>query len=89
MKYFKESVAYSLIHINLSMNPIIQTEQQKQWKITETFIDSYHALVDQLRNFTYGLIAFFVYFLPLLLLWLCIFLIIFWIGKKIWNNVKK
>ncbi|PWY57011.1 DUF4349 domain-containing protein [Legionella qingyii] len=89
IKYFKESVAYSLININLSMNPIIQTEQQKQWKITETFIDSYHALIDQLHHFTYGLITFFVYVLPLLLLWICIFLIIFWIGKKIWNKFKK
>ncbi len=89
IKYFKESVAYSLININLSMNPIIQTAQQKQWKITEAFIDSYHALIDQLRNFTYGLIEFFVYFLPLILLWICIFLIAFWIGKKIWNSLKK
>ncbi|QMT59551.1 DUF4349 domain-containing protein [Legionella sp. PC997] len=89
IKYFKESVAYSLININLSMNPIVQTEQQKQWKITETFIDSYHALIDQLRNFTYGLIAFFVYVLPLLLLWICIVLIVYWIGKKIWNNLNK
>lgn len=82
IKYYKESVAFSLININLSMNPLIQTNQQKQWKITETFIDSYHALVDQLRNVTYGLIAFFVYFLPLILLWACIVLVILWVGKK-------
>ncbi|CAM2961672.1 coiled-coil protein [Legionella steigerwaltii] len=88
IKYYKESVAYSLINISLNMNPIIQTEQQKQWKITETFIDSYHALVDQLRNFTYGLIEFFVYFLPLLLLWICICLVVYWIGKKIWRALK-
>ncbi|MGM9452098.1 DUF4349 domain-containing protein [Legionella bozemanae] len=89
IKYYKESVAYSLININLNMNPIIQTEQQKQWKITEAFIDSYHALVDQLRSVTYGLIEFFVYFLPLILLWICICLIVFWIGKKVWNNLNK
>ncbi|MCW8409970.1 DUF4349 domain-containing protein [Legionella sp. PATHC035] len=89
IKYYKESVAYSLININLSMNPIIQTTEQKQWKITEAFIDSYHALVDQLRHFTYGLIEFFVFFLPLLLLWAFIFLIVFWIGKKIWGGFNK
>lgn len=89
IKYYKESVAYSLINIDLSMNPLIQTAQQKQWKITETFIDSYHALVDQLRNFTQGLIEFFVYFLPLILLWICICLLVYWIGKKIWNGFKK
>ncbi|KTD60291.1 coiled-coil protein [Legionella santicrucis] len=85
IKYFKESVAYSLINIDLSMNPMIETAQQKQWKITEVFINSYHALIDQLRQFTYGLIEFFVYFLPLILLWICICLIVYWIGKKIWR----
>ncbi|QLZ68293.1 hypothetical protein FOLKNPGA_01071 [Legionella sp. PC1000] len=89
LKYYKESVAYSLININLNMNPIIQTEQQKQWKITEAFIDSYHALVDQLRTVTYGLIEFFVYFLPLIVLWIFICLIVYWIGKKIWNSLNK
>ncbi|HHT0592756.1 TPA: DUF4349 domain-containing protein [Legionella anisa] len=89
LKYYKESVAYSLINISLNINPIIQTEQQKQWKITEAFIDSYHTLVDKLRNVTYGLIEFFVYFLPLILLWICLCLIVYWIGKKIWNHLSK
>lgn len=88
IKYYKESVAYSLITIDLSMNPLIQTTQQKQWKITDAFIDSYHALVDQLRSFTYGVIEFFVYFLPLILLWIGICLGIYWIGKKIWKILK-
>jgi len=88
IKYYKESVAYSLININLSMNPIIQTEQQKQWNISATFIDAYHSLVDELRHFTYGLITFFVYFLPLILIWICIFLVVYWIGKKIWHGFK-
>lgn len=85
IKYYTESVAYSLINVDLSMNPMIETAQQKQWKLTEAFVNSYHALIDQLRSITYGLIAFFVYFLPLLLLWICICLIAIWIGKKIWR----
>ncbi|HBD7396418.1 DUF4349 domain-containing protein [Legionella longbeachae] len=85
IKYYKNSVAYSLINIDLSMNPMIQTAQQKQWKITEVSINSYHALIDKLHQFIYGLIEFFIYFLPLIVLWICICLIVYWIGKKIWR----
>ncbi|KTD08935.1 coiled-coil protein [Legionella gratiana] len=88
IKYYKESVAYSSINIDLSMNPMIETAQQKQWKITEVFINSYHGLIDQLRQLTYGIIEFFVYFLPLILLWICICLVVFWIGKKIWQRFQ-
>lgn len=87
IKYYKESVAYSLITIDLSMTPIIVPTQPQQWKITETVKNSYHALVDQFKSFTYGLIQFFVYFLPLLLLWLLIAYICYWIAKKIWSKL--
>ena len=88
MKYFKESIATSLITIVLNMNPTIQSESQKQWKIVEVFQSSYHDLIDGLRNFTYLVIQFIVYFFPLLFLWGCICLLLFWIGKKIYILFK-
>jgi hypothetical protein len=86
IKYYKQSVAYSLINIDLNINPKLTTIEQKQWRVLEVAKKSYHDLIDQLRNTTYGLIEFVVYFLPLLLLWGLIFLILFWIGKKIWSK---
>ncbi|CEG58886.1 DUF4349 domain-containing protein [Legionella fallonii] len=85
IKYYKESVALSLITITLNMNPSIQSEYQKQWRIAEVFKGAYVNLIDGLRNFTYSLIQFVVYFLPLILLWGCLCLILFWIGKRIYT----
>lgn len=86
IKYYKQSVAYSLININLAINPRLATIEQKQWRLIEVAKDSFHSLIDTFRNFTYGLIEFVVYFVPLILLWGCIFFILFWIGKKIWSK---
>lgn len=85
IKYYKESVALSLINITLNMNPGIQNEYQKQWRLAEVFKSSYVDLVSGLRNFTYSLIQIMVYFLPLALLWGCFCFVIYWIGKKIYN----
>jgi hypothetical protein len=87
IKYYKESVAYSLITIDLSMTPVVVEPQPQKWKIAETFKASYHGLVDQFKFFTYGLIQFFVYFLPMLLLWLLLGFICYWIAKKIWSKL--
>jgi hypothetical protein len=88
MKYYKQSVAYSLITINLTMNPMIANQTAQQWKLTEVAISAYHELVDQLRNLTYGLIQFIVYFLPLILIWTGICLIAFWVWRKIYFFFK-
>ncbi len=85
IKYYKESVALSLITITLNMNPSVQSEYQKQWRLAEAFKSSYVDLVNGLRNFTYSLIQFIVYFLPLILLWGCFCFLIFWIGKKLYG----
>lgn len=85
IKYYKDSVALSLITITLNMNPSVQNEYQKQWRLAEVFKSSYVDLVDGLRNFTYNLIQFIVYFLPLILLWGCFCLLLYWIGRKIYK----
>ncbi len=85
IKYYKESVALSLVNITLNMNPAIQNEYQSHWRIGEAFKSAYVDLVNGLRNFTYTLIEMIVYFLPLALLWGCVGFIIYWIGKKIYK----
>jgi hypothetical protein len=85
IKYYKESVALSLVSISLNMSPTIQNEYQSQWRIVEAFKSSYVDLVNGLRNFTYSLIQIIVYFLPLAVLWGCVCFIIYWIGKKIYK----
>lgn len=87
IKYYKESVALSLISISLTMSPAIQNEYQSQWRLAEAFKSSYVDLVNGLRNFTYSLIQISVYYLPLALLWGCLCLVIYWIGKKIYNSL--
>lgn len=85
IKYYKESVALSLVNITLNMSPTIQNEYQSQWRIAEVFKSSYVDLVNGLRNLTYSLIQFSVYFLPLALLWGCVCFVVYWIGKKIYK----
>ncbi len=85
IKYYKESVALSLISITLNMSPTIQNEYQSQWRIVEAFKSSYVDLVNGLRSFTYSLIQIMVYFLPLAVLWGCVCFVIYWIGKKIYK----
>ena len=84
IKYFKESVALSLINITLNINPVIENDRQKQWRLTEIFRNSYQSLINGLRNSTYVLIEFSVYYLPLIILWSGISLLIFWIMRKIY-----
>ncbi|MCL5272576.1 MAG: DUF4349 domain-containing protein [Gammaproteobacteria bacterium] len=88
IKYYKESVAYSLINISLTMNPIIKLNQDSSWNISEVITDSYQALINGLRQFTYGVIQFTIYFIPMILLWGIIILILFLIGKSIYRRVK-
>lgn len=85
IKYYKDSVALSLISITLHMSPTIQNDYQSQWRIAEVFKSSYVDLISGLRNFTYSLIQFLVYFLPLALLWGFVGLVVYWVVKKIYK----
>ncbi|WP_058480608.1 DUF4349 domain-containing protein [Legionella waltersii] len=88
IKYFKESVAFSLITIDISMNPDIKINQDSQWKIAQVFSESYKQLINYLREFTYGVIEFSVYLLPLILLWGIILCVVIWIAKSIYFRFK-
>ncbi|MBL7478377.1 DUF4349 domain-containing protein [Legionella bononiensis] len=88
IKYYKESVAYSLITIDLSMNPEIQITQDSKWQITEVISESYQELIKTLRQFTYGMIEFFIFFVPLMLLWAVIVLILFLIGRALYKKFR-
>lgn len=89
IKYYKESVAFSLINIILKTNPVMLSGEPKQWRITEVFISSYHELLNGLRKLTYGFIQFIVYFVPLIVLWGCICFIVYWIGRKIYSLINR
>ncbi|CDZ76730.1 hypothetical protein BN59_01005 [Legionella massiliensis] len=89
IKYYKQSVAYSLINISLSLNPATASAAEKHWMLADVARESYHALIDQLRSITYGFIEFIIYFVPLILLWAVVCLIVFWIGRKIYVSFKK
>lgn len=89
IKYYKESVAFSLITIHLTMNPTIEEKSQSQWKITEAFKSSFINLMNGLRDFTYSVIQIVVYFLPLALLWVAFAFIMFWIGRFIYNLFRR
>lgn len=88
IKYYKESVAYSLITIDLSLNPEIQITQDSKWQIAEVITESYKELINTLRQFTYGAIQFFIYFLPMMLLWAIVTLILFLIGRALYKKFK-
>ncbi|HAT8178938.1 TPA: DUF4349 domain-containing protein [Legionella pneumophila] len=89
IKYYKESLAYSLITIYLQINPAIKNAQDSTWKISDVVMKSYQALIDQLRQFTYGLIEFVILFVPMILLWGIIVLLVFWIGKAVYFRFKQ
>jgi len=89
IKYYNDSVAFSLISIVLKMNPAILSEQEKQWQLGEVFTSSYHDLVNGLRHFTYGFIQFVVYFLPFIVLWGFISFIVYWVGRKIYILIRR
>jgi hypothetical protein len=88
IKYYKESVAFSLITISLNVNPVIQINQDATWNISAVVSESYQSLINGLRQFTYGVIQFTIFFLPMLLLWGIIALILFLIGKRIYLRFK-
>lgn len=88
IKYYKESVAYSLVTVDLTMNPAIQLNQDSKWRIGEVISGSYQELIKALRQFTYGVIQFAVFFLPMILLWGVIVLILFGIGRALYLKLK-
>ncbi len=88
IKYYKESVAYSLITISLNRNPAIQMQQDSAWNLSDVVTDSYKSLINGLRQFTYGIIQFTIYFLPMILLWGVIVFILFLIGRRIYLKLK-
>lgn len=89
IKYYKESVAFSLISINLTMNPTIEEKSQSQWKITEVFKSSFINLMNGVRDFTYNVIQIIVYFLPMALLWALFAFVIYWIGRFFYSLFKR
>ncbi len=89
IKYYKESVAFSLISINLTMNPTIEEKSQSQWKITEVFKSSFINLMNGVRDFTYSVIQIIVYFLPMALLWALFAFVIYWIGRFFYSLFKR
>lgn len=89
IKYYKESVAYSLITIYLQTNPAIKNAQNSTWQISEVVRKSYQALIEHLRQFTYGFIEFVILFVPMILLWGIIALLVFWIGRAVYSRFKQ
>lgn len=89
IKYFKESVAYSLVTIELEMKPANAVEQVRSWELVKVAKDAYQALLNQLEFLTYTIIRFIVFLGPLLLIWLTIFLIIFYVAKKLYRHFNK
>lgn len=89
IKYYKESVTYSLITIYLQINPAIKNTQNSTWEISEVVRKSYQALIDNLRQFTYGVIEFVILFVPMILLWGIIALLVFWIGRAVYSRFKQ
>lgn len=89
IKYYKESVAYSLITIYLQINPAIKNAQNSTWQTSEVVRKSYQALIEHLRQFTYGFIEFVILFVPMILLWGIIALLVFWIGRAVYSRFKQ
>ncbi len=70
------------------MNPAILTAKDSSWNISGVVTESYHSLINGVRQFTYGIIQFAIFFLPMILLWgLCV-LILFLIGRWIYLKLK-
>ena len=84
INYYKESVALSLITIHLSQTQANHM-QTVHWEFAMTAQTAYHNLILQIERITYGLITFFIYGLPLLLLWLALCWLVYWLGKKIYR----
>lgn len=83
IKYYKESIAFSLITIQLHQVAVIEDSDRSPF--ARTAKQAYHDLLNQLQAMTHGLITFFIYLLPLLLLWLALFFLVIWIVKKIYR----
>lgn len=88
IKYFSESVAFSLITIDLSLNPEIKINQDSRWKISEVASESYKQLINYFREFTYSLVEFGVYLLPILFLWGMIVFLVYWIASALYSRFK-
>ena len=89
LKYFNETVAFSLITIQLQMNPVIAINKQERWQILDVVKQSYKALTLQFKYITYGIIEFFIFFVPLIILWGIIILFIFWLGRKLYYLIDR
>jgi hypothetical protein len=89
IKYYKESVALSLISIELQLKPIGRMEHIRSWSLWSTAKNAYRELLDQLEHLTYGIINFIIFFVPLIFIWGVIFLLVFYIGKKIYKVMRK
>lgn len=87
INYYKESVSLSLITIHLSQTPA-NTTQTARWEFALTAQTAYHNLILKIESITYGLITFFIYGLPLLLLWLVLCWLVLWFGNKIYSLFK-
>ncbi len=89
IKYYSESVALSLITINLEMKPATAIEKIRSWELGKVCKEAYQSLLTKLEDLSYSLIRFVILFLPLLLIWAVIFLVLFFLGKALYRALVK
>ena len=89
IKYYAQSVAFSLITITLEPKPVSAIERLRSWDFTKVGQEAYQNLLNQLETISYSLIRFFIFYLPLLLIWGFITLILFFLGKTLYQRFNK
>ena len=85
--YYKESIDLSLITIQLQKTPALNAPQT-HWQFRKTAENAYHLLTHQFEAITYGVITFFIYVLPLLLLAMIACYLVFWLGERLVSSIK-
>lgn len=83
IKYYKESVDYSLVTLNITTKNKVKEQEPSAWEINKVAREAYDDLRSQFQQSTYLLIHFIIASLPLLLLWLLLFSLVFWLVKRI------
>ena len=88
IKYFKESVSLSLVNIDLQTKAPVIVSGVASWEIVKVAKEAYINLVGKLEDLSYTAITFIVY-IPLILLWALIFLLVCFVVRKIYGRIKK
>lgn len=89
IKYINSVTAYPKLTINVLPTAIAKSKDPYRWQLMNTLNRGVQSLLDSLNSQYKGLIYFFIYYVPLILIWLCMTAILYFVFLSAYHYFKQ